>query len=76
MRGPASFAASTGLVPARGIADVHAEADARVYPFDGGESRLRRGEMLVRGSVIVERDLDVVFLRTSQSGAESRSWVR
>ena len=49
-------------VGAGGVAYVDAEADARVEILDGLEHVEGRGEELVFGAVVVDGDLDVVFL--------------
>jgi hypothetical protein len=47
---------------ADGVAEVDAEADARIHVLDGGEHVEGRGKVLVLGAVVVDGELDVVLL--------------
>ena len=47
---------------ARGVADVDTQADARVHVAHHFQNRLRRREVLLLGTVVVDGDPHVVFL--------------
>ena len=49
---------STGT---NGVANVHAKSHPAVHALNRVQHRLRRWEMLVFGTVVVNRDADVVF---------------
>ena len=62
-RGPASAIDSTMSTPvARSMADIDTKPATRVHVLHDLRDALRRGKILIFRTVIVDRDLDVIFL--------------
>src|SRR5450432_266120 len=56
-----------------GVADIDAEADERVHIPDHFQDRLRRGEILLFGAVVVDGEPDFIFLCKFFHGLDTRA---